>query len=71
MRIDVNDLRFTSFSFPSNSTNPDNNITQNWMRANWVMGGDPYITYETNVISELSEYETYINANYPEIKLAR
>jgi hypothetical protein len=56
MRIDVNDLRFANFSFPSNSTNLETNITQNWIRANWIMGGDPYVTYETNLISELTEY---------------
>jgi hypothetical protein len=55
MRIDINDVRFTNFTFPTNSS-ISSDPSQTWMIANWIMGGDPYLTYETNVLEELNRY---------------
>jgi hypothetical protein len=55
MRIDINDVRFTNFTFPTNSS-ISSDPSQTWMIANWIMGGDPYLTYETNVLEELDRY---------------
>lgn len=62
MRIDINDVRFTNFTFPTASST---SIDLTWMRANWILGGDPYLTYETNVLEELNSYSIYMNKTFP------
>jgi hypothetical protein len=55
MRIDINDVKFSNFTFPTLS-NKGSSADQTWMRANWIMGGDPYLTFETNMIEDLNNY---------------
>ena len=56
MRIDINDVRFSNFTFPTQSTSATSSSDLTWMRANWIMGGDPYLTFETNALEDLNSY---------------
>ena len=36
-----------------------------------ILGGEPYVLYQTNNTLDLDEYEFYMKETFPEIKLLR
>lgn len=39
------------------------------MRMNFMLGSDPFITFETPYMEDLNEFQAYMNHFYPEIKI--
>jgi hypothetical protein len=42
-----------------------------WMRVNLILGSDPFITYETPILSELDEFMSFMTHYYPDVILTR
>jgi hypothetical protein len=82
LRFDVSSLNLGNHSFPtqlgnssSNSSNFTNSSTPTsdpkWMRSNLILGGDPYITFETPYMEDIDDFLLYMNVTYPEIKMLK
>jgi len=74
LRFDVSQLNLGNHSFPTHLGNISNSSTvedPKWMRANMILGGEPYLTIETPYLEELDSLHEYINATYPEIRILR
>lgn len=50
------------------STTPED---PKWMRVNMILGGDPFITFETPYIEDLNEFKDYMALYYPEITMTQ
>lgn len=72
LRIDVSEIKLGNHSFPTHLGNNSNSSTYEdpkWMRANMIIGGEPYLTIETPYIEELKTFEQYLNETYPEVRI--
>jgi hypothetical protein len=78
MRIVASDINLGNFSFLSkknNSNGTADNTTgqteEDWVRVNWILGGEPYLTFETNEKKDLDDYQAYMSQSFPELKFNR
>jgi hypothetical protein len=54
-----------------NSSNTSTAVDPKWMRCNMLIGGDPYLTFETPYIEELDSFYQYLNDTYPELRILK
>ena len=50
MRIDIGNIQFSNYTLPTHLNTTDANGTRvdlGWLRVNLILGGDPFLTYET------------------------
>lgn len=77
MRFDVSQVNMGNYSFPTHlgNINDTSNFSTpedpKWIRANLIIGSDPFITFETPFPEDVSEYLAYMGFVYPEISLIR
>jgi len=71
MRIDVSTAQLGNYTFPTSLVNPTYNVTVDpaWMRVNLILGSDPFITYETPILAELDEFQTFMGHFFPDFTI--
>ena len=74
MRIDVSTAQLGNYTFPTTlGYNAALNMTVDpmWIRVNLILGSDPFITYETPILAELDEFQTFMGHFFPDFTIQR
>lgn len=69
MRIDASDVMLGNYSFLPMVSVFNETAEKEWMRVNLILGGDPFMTFETPHREDLNDYISFMNMTHPEIKL--